>query len=308
MMKFNESLTFDKILYKVDLRGSATYARALQQLNIFSPEELSQVLDGLAQVEREWEEGIFVINPKSDEDIHTANERRLSEIIGPVAGKLHTGRSRNDQIATDLRLWARDQLSDITASMKTLLGVCADVAQSSLPLLMPGYTHLQRAQVVRFSHWLLAHATFFVGDLERLQGVQQRLNSCPLGSGALAGNPFNIDREFLARDLGFDSVHPNSLAAVSDRDFIIEILQWSSLLMTHLSRLAEDLILYSSAEFGFIQVADAYSSGSSLMPQKKNPDSLELIRGKAGRVQGQVWLAQLQLLDLTLTYHRLSVS
>lgn len=288
MFEFNESLSFDKVLYKADIQGSITWAKALRKLDILSDEELDQIVSGLKQVEREWEEGKFVINPKSDEDIHTANERRLGELIGPAAGKLHTGRSRNEQIGVDMRLWAGEQLADIAATLKDLLRVSAARARETLPILMPGYTHLQRAQPVRFSHWLLSHATFLKGDLQRLEGVRERISSCPLGVGALAGNPFGIDREFMARDLGFRSVHPNSLCAVADRDFVVDILQWASLLMAHLSRLSEDLIIFSSAEFGFVQVADAYSTGSSLMPQKKNPDSLELIRGKAGRVIGQV--------------------
>ncbi|KAH8671670.1 L-Aspartase-like protein [Xylariales sp. PMI_506] len=304
MFKFNESLSFDKILYKVDLKGSATYAKGLCKLNILTQDELDKILGGLAAVEKEWENGTFVIDTKADEDIHTANERRLAELIGPVAGKLHTGRSRNDQVATDLRLWAGEQLEDIADSMKGLLGVFAEKAEATLPLLMPGYTHLQRAQPVRFSHWLLGHAAFLQGDYQRLKGVQERTSSCPLGVGALAGNPFVIDREFLASDLGFQSVHPNSLAAVADRDFVVEILQWASLLMAHLSRLAEDIIIFSTAEFGFVQVADAYSTGSSLMPQKKNPDSMELIRGKAGRVQGQAYGFLASLKSLPTSYNK----
>lgn len=289
MFTFNESLSFDKAFCKADVKGSITYARGLQKLGLITQEELSQLEYGLKQVEQEWVNGTFVINTKSDEDIHTANERRLAELIGPqTAGKLHTGRSRNDQVGTDMRLWAGEQLAELAELTKQVLHVAVAKAQETMPVLMPGYTHLQRAQPVRFSHWLLGHATFIQGDLQRLQGIRERTSSCPLGVGALAGNPFGIDREFLAKDLGFASVHPNSLAAVADRDFVVEILQWASLLMAHLSRLSEDLILFSTAEFGFVQVADAYSTGSSLMPQKKNPDSLELIRGKAGRVQGQV--------------------
>lgn len=289
MMQFNESLSFDKVLCHADIQGSITFARALQKLSIITADELDQITTGLKKVGEEWDNGTLVINPKSDEDIHTINERRLGEIISTqVAGKLHTGRSRNEQIGVDMRLWARTQLDDISASLKEALKVFTAKAKVSLPVLMPGYTHLQRAQPVRFSHWLLSHATFILGDLQRLSGVQERVAVCPLGVGALAGNPFGIDREFMAKDLGFPSIHPNSLAAVADRDFVVDILQWASLLMVHLSRLSEDLILFSTAEFGFVQVADAYSTGSSLMPQKKNPDSLELIRGKAGRVMGQV--------------------
>ncbi|GAW10678.1 hypothetical protein ANO14919_000120 [Xylariales sp. No.14919] len=288
MVEFNESLPFDKVLYKADIQGSITFAKALRQLNLISENELAQILQGLASVEKEWDQGNFVIKPNIDEDIHTANERRLAELIGSsIAGKLHTGRSRNEQIATDMRLWARGRLAELAAVMSELLGVCAARAKLDIDVVMPGYTHMQRAQPIRFSHWLLSHATFIMGDLKRLEGVQGRIELCPLGVGALAGNPFGIDRDFLASDLGFSAVHPNSLAAVADRDFVVEILQWSSLMMAHLSRLSEDLIIYSTAEFGFVCVADAYSTGSSLMPQKKNPDSLELIRGKAGRVMGQ---------------------
>nr|RBQ87042.1 hypothetical protein FVER53263_04105 [Fusarium verticillioides] len=264
MVTFNESLPFDKALHEADVRGSITFAKALRQLNLLTDKELSEITRGLEAVEKEWADGKFVIHHAVDEDIHTANERRLAELIGAaIAGKLHTGRSRNEQIATDLRLW------------------------TEIDVLMPGYTHFQRAQPVRFSHWLLSHATYLMGDLQRLHGVRERTNCCPLGVGALSGNPFGIDRTFLTKDLGFSSAHPNSLAAVGDRDFVAEILQWSSLLMVHLSRLSEDLIIYSTAEFSFVRVADAYSTGSSLMPQKKNPDSLETIRGKAGRVMGQ---------------------
>lgn len=299
MVRFNESLPFDKAMYKADIQGSVTFAKGLQKLGLLTGDELDKIIHGLGAVAREWEGNNFVIKPEVDEDIHTANERRLSELIGPqIAGKLHTGRSRNEQVAVDMRLWAREKLEDLEGTMKGVLQVCAARAKSDIDILMPGYTHLQRAQPVRFSHWLLSHATYIMHDMERLEGIQGRLSSCPLGVGALAGNPFGIDREFMAKDLGFLSVYPNSLAAVADRDFVAEILQWSSLLMAHLSRLAEDLILYSTAEFGFVRVADAYSTGSSLMPQKKNPDSLELIRGKAGRVLGQAsgFLSTLQSL------------
>ncbi|KAF4960278.1 hypothetical protein FGADI_1093 [Fusarium gaditjirri] len=257
-------------------------------LDLLTDQELGEITTGLEAVKKEWDDGKFVIHPAVDEDIHTANERRLAELIGPtIAGKLHTGRSRNEQIATDLRLWVRAQHDDLSEQLRAALSVCAARAKVEIDVLMPSYTHMQRAQPVRFSHWLLSHATYLMGDLQRLHGVRDRTNRCPLGVGALEGNPFGIDRTFLTNDLGFSSVHPNSLAAVGDPDFVAEILQWSSLRMVHLSRLSEDLIIYSTAEFGFVRVADAYSTGSSLMPQKKNPDSLELVRGKAGRVMGQ---------------------
>jgi argininosuccinate lyase len=192
----------------------------------------------------------------------------------------------------------RTQLVDLSEQLRTTLAVCAARAKTEIDVLMPGYTHFQRAQPVRFSHWLLSHATYLMGDLQRLHGVRERTNCCPLGVGALSGNPFGIDRTFLTKDLVFSSAHPNSLAAVGDRDFVAEILQWSSLLMVHLSRLSEDLIISSTAEFSFVRVADAYSTGSSLMPQKKKPDSLETIRGKAGRVTGQVCLLSTPAQDM----------
>ena len=289
MVAFNESLPFDKVLYKADIDASIAYAKALGQRGLINADEQSELVDGLRQVADEWRNDRFVIKPGLDEDIHTANERRLGELIGVgVAGKLHTGRSRNEQIATDLRLWLRERLADLHAVLRSVLATCAQRAEVEVDALMPGYTHLQRAQPVRFSHWLLSHATYLLGDLQRLDELTKRVNTCTLGVGALSGNPFALDRELMAKELGFETIHPNSLAAVADRDFVVETIQWAALLMAHLSRLSEDLILYSTAEFGFVRVADAYSTGSSLMPQKKNPDSLELIRGKAGRVIGQV--------------------
>ena len=289
MVAFNESLPFDKVLYQADIDASIAYAKALGQRDLISADEQTKLVDGLHQVAEEWRHERFVVKPGLDEDIHTANERRLGELIGAgVAGKLHTGRSRNEQIATDLRLWLRARLAELHAVMRSVLATCAQRAETEVDALMPGYTHLQRAQPVRFSHWLLSHATYLLGDLERLDELAKRVNTCTLGVGALSGNPFALDRELMAKELGFETIHPNSLAAVADRDFVVETIQWAALLMAHLSRLSEDLILYSTAEFGFVKVADAYSTGSSLMPQKKNPDSLELIRGKAGRVIGQV--------------------
>ncbi|KAL2261419.1 hypothetical protein VTK26DRAFT_4214 [Humicola hyalothermophila] len=313
MFQFNESLSFDKVLYEADVQGSIAWAKALNKIKIpgspdktiLSDYERDKIVDGLKEIKKEWEEGKFEIMANSDEDIHTANERKLSELIGKeIAGKLHTGRSRNEQVGVDMRLWAREQLTEIALALKELLKVSAAKAETTIDILMPGYTHLQRAQPVRFSHWLLSHATFLRGDLQRLDGVQERLSACPLGVGALAGNPFGIDREFMAKELGFLSVHPNSLCAVADRDFVVDILQWASLLMAHLSRLAEDLILFSTAEFGFVQVDDEYSTGSSLMPQKKNPDSLELIRGKAGRVMGQAYGFLASLKSLPTSYNK----
>lgn len=251
----------------------------------------------------EWQGNKFEIKP-GDEDIHTANERRLGEIIGPLAGKLHTGRSRNDQVATDMRLWLRDEASAILAHLKELISVTVARAEKEIDVLLPGYTHLQRAQPIRWAHFLLSYAWLWHADAERLEQLIERLNVLPLGSGALAGHAFNIDREFLAKELGFRGIINNSLYAVSDRDFVAEFLFWASLTMVHISRIAEDLIIYSSSEFGFVKLADAYSTGSSLMPQKKNPDSLELLRGKSGRVFGGMSGFMMSYKGIPSTYNK----
>jgi argininosuccinate lyase len=303
MEQFNASLGFDQRLWLADIQGSQAYARALARAAILTPAEAAQIVDGLEQVAQEWAAGAFTLQP-NDEDIHTANERRLTELIGPVAGKLHTGRSRNDQIATDVRLWLRGHADQLRDHLRQLIGVAVARAAGELDLLMPGYTHLQPAQPVRWSHWLLSHAWAWQRDLTRLDDLGARLNLLPLGSGALAGNPFALDRAALAADLGFAGVTPNSLDAVSDRDFIAEFLFWASLTMVHLSRLAEDLIIFSSREFGFVTLADAYSTGSSLMPQKKNPDALELLRGKTGRVMGDLTGLLVILKGLPSTYNK----
>lgn len=303
MEQFNASIGFDKRLWQADIQGSQAYSRALVRAAILTPAEADQIIAGLEQVADEWAAGGFVLQP-GDEDIHTANERRLTELIGPVAGKLHTGRSRNDQIATDIRLWLRAQIGRLRGYLRQLIGVAVARAADELDLLMPGYTHLQPAQPIRWSHWLLSHAWAWQRDAERLDDLSARLNLLPLGSGALAGNPFDLDREALAADLGFAGVTPNSLDAVSDRDFIAEFLFWATLTMVHLSRLAEDLIIFSSREFGFVTLADAYSTGSSLMPQKKNPDALELLRGKSGRVLGDMTGLLVTLKGLPSTYNK----
>lgn len=286
MDAFNASIGFDKRLYAADITGSKAYAKALQKVGILTQSELDTLLEGLTKVQSEWESGTFKIQA-GDEDIHTANERRLGEIIGSVAGKLHTGRSRNDQVATDMRLWLRDECTKLAQFLKELIKVLVDRAEREIDAIMPGYTHLQRAQPIRWAHFLLSYAWSFQTDYNRLTQLTSRVNQLPLGSGALAGNPFNIDREFLAKELNFEGILMNSLYGVSDRDFVAEFLSWGSMTMIHISRLAEDLVCYSSGEFGFVSLADAYSTGSSLMPQKKNPDSLELLRGKSGRVFGQ---------------------
>lgn len=303
MEAFNESLRFDRRLWAADLEGSQAYARALALAQIITDAEAEQIVEGLAQVGEEWRSGAFTIQ-SGDEDIHTANERRLTELIGPVAGKLHTGRSRNDQVATDVRLWLRGEIALLRNHLRALIGVTTERAAEEIDLLLPGYTHLQPAQPIRWSHWLLSHAWPWQRDAMRLDELAARVNVLPLGSGALAGNPFPIDRHRLAADLGFADVTANSLDAVSDRDFIAEFLFWATLTMLHLSRLAEDLIIYSSREFGFVTLADAYSTGSSLMPQKKNPDALELLRGKSGRIMGSMTGLMTTLKGLPSSYNK----
>lgn len=283
---YNASLPYDQKMYNADLTGTKVYTEGLEKLDLLSSHEVSEIHKGLEVIRSEWENNTFKPQP-GDEDIHTANERRLGEIIGKnIAGKVHTGRSRNDQVATDMRIYVRDKLGAMAKQLLDLISTMLTRADKEIDVLMPGYTHLQRAQPIRWSHWMSNYATYFTEDYSRLQQVISRTNQLPLGAGALAGHPYGIDRQFLADNLGFDGVIGNSLTAVSDRDFVIEALFWCTLFMNHISKMSEDLIIYSTAEFGFIKLADAYSTGSSLMPQKKNPDSLELLRGKSGRVFG----------------------
>ena len=286
MEKFNESLSFDRRMALEDIEGSIGYASALARTGIITEEEKNEIHKGLKIVLEEWQSGLFVAK-EGDEDIHTANERRLCEVIDSnIGGKLHTGRSRNDQVATDTRMWLRKELTVLRKYLRTLIEVAIDRAEKEVDHVMPGFTHLQSAQTVRFSHWLLSHAAAWQRDDMRLNDLMPRVNTMPLGSGALAGNPFGVDRQLLAKDLNFERVCPNSMDAVSDRDFVIETMFWASMTLMHISRWSEDLIVYSSQQFGMMQMSDAYSTGSSLMPQKKNPDALELLRGKAGRQIG----------------------
>lgn len=303
MERFNASIGFDKRLWEADIQGSQAYAGALARAGLLTADEAGRIVAGLDRVAAEWRGGRFSIRD-GDEDIHTANERRLTELIGPAAGKLHTGRSRNDQVATDLRLWLRGELLERGRQLRTLIGVAAGRAESEIDLLMPGYTHLQPAQPIRWSQWLLSHAWAWQRDAQRLQDLLPRVNRLPLGNGALAGNPFAIDRERLAQELGFEAPTSNSLDGVSDRDYVAETLFWAALTMLHVSRWSEDLIIYSSSEFGFVRLADAYSTGSSLMPQKKNPDSLELLRGKSGRVFGSLSGLLMTLKGLPSAYNK----
>ncbi|HUT87326.1 MAG TPA: argininosuccinate lyase [Candidatus Heimdallarchaeota archaeon] len=287
MRQFGDSIGFDQRLAAVDIRGSIAYAKALAQAELITAEECGRLVSGLEQVAAEFASGTFEIKP-DDEDIHTAVERRLAELVGPVAGKLHTGRSRNDQVATDLRLYLLDEIGSLRQALISLQETIVGKAEGHLGVIMPGYTHLQPAQPILFSHWLMAFFWKFQRDCERLDGAAEHTRVCPLGAGALAGNPFNIDRQALAAELGFGAISQNSLDAVEDRDYVAEFLAWATLVQIHLSSLAETLIIWASREFGFVELADVYSTGSSIMPQKKNPDSLELIRGKSGRVLGHL--------------------
>ncbi len=304
MNLYNASLPYDQKMYSADLEGTRVYTAGLNKIGLITDDELKEIHRGLEIIKEEWANGKFV-EKDEDEDIHTANERRLGEIIGrQISGKVHTGRSRNDQVATDMRIFVRDELTKILGFLKDLILTIIKRAETEIDVLMPGYTHLQRAQPIRWSHWLSMYATYFTEDYKRLKQIIERLNVSPLGAGALAGHPYGIDREFLASNLGFQGVIGNSLAAVSDRDFVVETMFWSSLFMNHVSRLSEDLIIYSTAEFGFIKLADAYSTGSSLMPQKKNPDSLELLRGKSGRVFGSLAGFLMSIKSIPSTYNK----
>jgi argininosuccinate lyase len=303
MWRFNASIDVDARLAQADIRGSVAYARAIARVGLLTESELEALLGGLAQVAGEFARGEFVLAP-GDEDIHTAVERRLGELVGAVAGKLHTGRSRNDQVATDVRLYLMEELAALEAALVHTQASLVAQAEAHLDVLMPGYTHLQPAQPVRFSHWLMATFWMLQRDRERLRDLLPRVASCPLGAGALAGNAYGIDREELARELGFLSVTENSMDAVSDRDMILETLSWGAMLGLHLSRLAEDLILYSSAEFGFLRLAERYTTGSSIMPQKRNPDSMELVRGKAARLVGNLTTLLVLSKGLPSTYDK----
>ena len=249
-------------MWAQDIRGSIAYAKAIGKVGILTDEEVLQLIGGLEKVMEEWASGTFAEKP-GDEDIHTANERRLTELIGAPGGKVHTGRSRNDQVVTDLRLHLRGVCASLGELLKTLVRTAAVRARAEVDILMPGYTHLQSAQPIRWGHWMLSHAWAWKRDGDRLAQIVARMNECPLGSGALSGNPFGVDREALAADLGFARPTGNSLDAVADRDFVIELIGWGALLMAHLSRFAEDLIVYGTQEFGFVKLADACAARNS---------------------------------------------
>jgi argininosuccinate lyase len=303
MHKFQDSIQFDIRLWQDDLDGSMAYARALARAGVISDEEADVIQDGLDEIRSEFGNGAFVVH-SLDEDIHSAVERRLGELVGEVAGKLHTGRSRNDQVETDTRLWLKRAIETLHHHLTGLQAAIIGQAEENMGVVMPGYTHLQQAQPIRFAHWLLSYGWQLQRDKERLTGLLSRVTVMPLGSGALSGNPFPIDRFELAQELGFTAISSNSMDAVGDRDYVLEFLSWAAIVQIHLSRLAEDIIIYSSREFGFLELDDAYSTGSSLMPQKKNADSLELIRGKTGRVIGSMTGLFATLKALPSTYNK----
>ena len=285
--RFNASLAFDQRLWAADIRGSLAWAGALARAGVLPLAEVESIQAGLRQVRAEFVAGTFAFVPM-DEDIHTAVERRLGELIGLVAGKLHTGRSRNDQVATDFRLWVMEAEERVIAHMRGVQAALVGQAEQHVETLLPGYTHFQRAQPISFGHWLLGHFWALERDVARWSASRAAAAVCPLGSAALAGTAYPIDRAALAAELGFARASENSLDAIGDRDFAAEFLFNAALLGSHLSRLAEALVLYATSEFGFVTVADAFSTGSSIMPQKKNPDVLELTRGKAGSLLGHL--------------------
>jgi argininosuccinate lyase len=300
---FNASVAFDVRLVREDIRGSIAHARMLGKQGIIGVEDAVVLERGLWQVLSEVDGGDFTLTV-ADEDVHTGVERRLREIVGAVAGKLHTGRSRNDQVATDLRLWTKGALLALMSGVLDLAGALAETAGANPDLAMPGYTHLQRAQPVLLAHHLLAYVAMMHRDLDRLEDAYRRTDVMPLGAGALAGVTYPIDREATRTDLGFSAISANSLDAVSDRDFVLDVLYACSTIAMHLSRLAEEIILWASAEFRFLELADAFSTGSSIMPQKKNPDVAELARGKTGRVFGNLVAMLTVAKGLPLTYNK----
>lgn len=301
--EFTSSISFDNRLYKEDIAGSIAHARMLAKCGIIATDEAEIIIDGLKNILADIEAGNFTFET-SLEDIHMNIEKRLTDRIGPVGGKLHTARSRNDQVALDTHLYLKREVINIAQLICGLQEAILEVAGKYQTVIMPGYTHLQRAQPILFAHHMMAYFAMLVRDYERLRGVWERTDMMPLGAGALAGTTFPIDRHMVAEQLKFGSIYANSIDAVSDRDYIIEFLSFASILMMHLSRLSEEIILWSSAEFAFIELDDAHCTGSSIMPQKKNPDVSELVRGKTGRVFGHL-LAMLTIAKgLPLAYNK----
>ena len=301
--EFTASIMFDQRLYRYDIEGSIAHARMLAKQSIIADDEAEAIIKGLEGILDEIEADQLEFKV-SLEDIHMNIEARLIEKIGPVGGKLHTARSRNDQVALDVRLYLRDEIKTVSGFIASLQNALLEQAESNLNVIMPGYTHLQTAQPVLFSHHMLAYYEMLKRDAERFCDLYKRVNVLPLGAGALAGTTFDIDREFVAEQLGFAGVTRNSLDSVSDRDFAIEFCATSSILMMHLSRLAEELVLWSSADFNFVELSDAFCTGSSIMPQKKNPDVPELVRGKSGRVYGNLVSLLTLMKSLPLAYNK----
>ncbi len=300
---FTVSVAVDRRLYSYDIQGSIAHCKALGKARVLTPSETRTIVQGLGSVKTELDRDRFRFT-RQDEDIHMAIERRLTELIGPLGGKLHTGRSRNDQVALDIRLYLRDQLGQLVAHLEHFQRVLVGKAKANRTVAMPGYTHLQRAQPVLLAHHLLAYVEMIERDKGRLRDASVRVNVMPLGSGALAGTNYPVDRRFTAELLGFPTLTQNSLDAVSDRDFMIEVASALAIMMMHLSRLSEELILWSSQEFRFVELPDAFCTGSSMMPQKKNPDVPELVRGKTGRVYGHLINLLTTLKALPLSYNR----
>lgn len=300
---FNSSLPFDKILYKYDIKGSIAHATMLCHQGIISENEKDEIIAGLNEILAEIESGKLQFN-YNFEDIHSFIEANLVKKIGATGKKVHTSRSRNDQVALDIRLYLKDEIKEIQKLILNLIKTLMDFSNNHLETIMPGYTHLQRAQAVTLAHYLGAYIEMFKRDKERLDDTYKRVNVLPLGAGALAGSPYNIKRNLVAEYLGFDSICLNSMDAVSDRDFIIETLSCLAMVMTHLSRISEEIIMWSSFEFKFVELDDSYSTGSSIMPQKKNPDILELIRGKTGRVYGSLTSILTTMKSLPLAYNK----
>ncbi|MBJ6361949.1 argininosuccinate lyase [Paenibacillus sp. GCM10012307] len=301
--EYTASIEFDKELAQEDIQGSLAHVTMLGKQGILPAEDVEAIQDGLHRVLQRIKRGEieFAI---ADEDIHMNIEKALIDDIGAVGGKLHTGRSRNDQVATDMHLYLRKRVVEFVGLLQKLQEALVGQARENLDTIVPGYTHLQRAQPILFAHHLMAYVSMFGRDIERLQDSYKRINTLPLGAGALAGTTFPIDRHFVAEQLGFERVYENSLDAVSDRDFIVEFLSHASLVMMHLSRLSEELILWSSTEFRFVELDDAFCTGSSIMPQKKNPDVPELVRGKTGRVYGDLIGLLTVLKSLPLAYNK----
>jgi len=301
--EYTASIPFDWCLYRHDITGSIAHAKMLAKQGIILKKEAEIISDGLASIAEEIERGKFQFNPEL-EDIHMNIEARLIEKVGEVGGKLHTARSRNDQVALDLRLFTKEAISNTLVKLREFQQALISLAEANKNVVMPGYTHLQPAQPVLLAHHLLAYFEMLQRDTDRFNDCLKRADVMPLGSGAIAGVAYNIDRDFLAHELGFSQISQNSIDAVSDRDFVMEYEAAASLCMMHLSRLAEEIILWSSAEFDFIELDEAYATGSSIMPQKKNPDVAELVRGKTGRVYGKLMALLVTMKALPLSYNR----